>query len=62
MSGVIYEKCPTCGSEMEAEGIDVGIGYVYPPFHCNDCGYSEGCGSAGTEVCSRCDQECYCNK
>lgn len=36
------KKCPKCGSEnIYREEADVGVGTVYGPYHCNDCGWVE---------------------
>jgi hypothetical protein len=54
MEPVITKPCPKCNSTMYSEGVNNGIGYYYPPFHC-DCGYSDRCEYEG-ENCNRCDQ------
>ena len=60
MNRVIYEKCPNCGGEAYSEGVDNGVGYVYPPFHCN-CGWCECCYLKGTESCNtKCTEYKYC--
>lgn len=34
--------CPKCGSTNTwRDGVDVGVGVIYGPIHCYDCGYSE---------------------
>lgn len=34
--------CPYCDTEMEADFVDVGVGYVQcGPYHCYSCGASE---------------------
>lgn len=53
MEPIIYKKCPVCNLEMETEGIDNGIGYVYPPFFCGNCGWTEKCGLYNTENCTK---------
>ena len=36
------EVCPYCGSIMECDTVDIGIGYQQcGPYHCEDCGASE---------------------
>ena len=36
------EKCPYCGSECEADWVDVDVSLVQcGPFHCENCGASE---------------------
>lgn len=32
--------CPRCGSEVERDEVDVGVGYIYGPYGCM-CGWSE---------------------
>ena len=61
MDRVIYEKCK-CGVTMQSEGVSVGIGYVYPPFHCDSCGYTEKCDLYGElDNCKKCTEyeRCY---
>lgn len=44
------------------ESIDNGIGYVYPPFNCENCGWCECCEFYDTESCDPiCDmyETCY---
>lgn len=50
---VIYGDCPNCMQKAEAEGVHNGIGYVYPPLYCTNCGWSEHCGLWGTENCDK---------
>ena len=57
----IYGKCPRCGGLTESDGVDVGIGYVYPPLHCV-CGWSELCGLKNSDTCLKCDQYEYCKQ
>lgn len=52
---VIEEICPRCGANIYSEGIDNGIGYIYPPLHC-ECGWSEMCEFKDKENCKICDQ------
>lgn len=33
--------CPKCGEKIYIEGVDVEIGYYYPPSYCENCGWSE---------------------
>lgn len=36
------DNCPYCGKEVEADYVDVGVGFVQcGPFYCNDCEASE---------------------
>lgn len=36
------EKCPYCGTECEADWVDVGVGFVQcGPYYCENCGASE---------------------
>lgn len=51
--GVAYDECPNCGCLAEADGIHNGIGYIYPPLHCDNCGWSEHCYLGGTENCTK---------
>lgn len=59
MEEIIKENCPNCNSIMYAEGVDIGVGYVYPPFHC-ECGYAERCSYESEASCRKCDQREYC--
>lgn len=60
---VIKDICPKCGNTMYSEGVNNGVGYIHPPFHC-ECGYSEMCGFADKKTCKRCNQYdcCYGNE
>lgn len=57
---IIEDTCPKCGSKVYSEGINNGIGCVYPPFYCS-CGWSEMCSFEDKEGCKKCDQyeKCY---
>ena len=33
--------CPECGEECERESVDVGVGYLFGPWGCMRCGWSE---------------------
>lgn len=36
------ELCPNCGSDRtERDAVDIGVGTVYGPLCCFDCGWSE---------------------
>lgn len=36
------KKCPECGSEhCSRDEADVGVGVIYGPWRCGDCGWSE---------------------
>jgi hypothetical protein len=36
------DKCPNCDStETWRDEVDVGVGIIYGPLHCNDCHYRE---------------------
>lgn len=61
MKPYIEEKCPRCGGTAYADGVDNGIGYVYPPLHC-DCGWSERCSYENDEDCKKCDQYELCHR
>ena len=37
------DRCPNCGEELISNAIDVGVGYVYEPLHCDNCMWCEGC-------------------
>ncbi|BDR74285.1 hypothetical protein K144316041_p21240 (plasmid) [Clostridium tetani] len=56
---IIEDICSKCGEKVYSEGVNNGVGYVYPPFHCG-CGWSESCGYAEEENCKRCDQYEMC--
>jgi len=61
--GILTDTCPNCGGVAEAEGVHNGIGYVYPPLYCPNCGWSEKCSLWDTERCtSDCTQYGYCSK
>ena len=35
-------KCPNCGSDgIWRDEVDVGVGVIYGPYGCPDCGWSE---------------------
>lgn len=35
-------ECPMCkGTNTWRDNVDNGIGYVYGPWHCSDCGWNE---------------------
>lgn len=59
MERIIKDKCPRCGGEAYSEGVDVGVGYRYPPMHC-DCGWSEMCDLYDEEKCKKCTEYEYC--
>ncbi len=43
MNGINHireKKCPKCGENVYVEGVDVEVGYYYPPLHC-ECGWNE---------------------
>ena len=33
------KECPICGSETACEETDIGIGTMYSPAWCNNCGW-----------------------
>lgn len=35
------EICPVCGKSICVEGVDVEVGYYYPPLYCENCGWNE---------------------
>lgn len=56
-----HGECPNCGCVTDADGVHNGIGYVYPPLHCSNCGWSETCGLWGSDNCdSKCTEYQYC--
>ena len=42
MSGDPY--CPRCGGALEHDAVDIGVGTMYGPAFCVDCGWSEDSG------------------
>jgi hypothetical protein len=34
-------KCENCGGECYRDEVDIGVGYVYGPYGCPSCGWSE---------------------
>ena len=34
-------KCPKCGGDCWRDDVDVGVGIIYGPWGCEDCGWSE---------------------
>jgi hypothetical protein len=42
---MVYERstepCPKCGGEMHQDSADVGVGVIYGPRGCIECGWSE---------------------
>lgn len=34
-------NCPKCGEECDRQSVDVGIGIIYGPWGCSNCGWSE---------------------
>lgn len=34
--------CPVCGGCIEHDAVDIGVGTMYGPAFCIDCGWSEG--------------------
>lgn len=34
-------KCPKCGEECWRDSADVGVGVIYGPYGCGNCGWSE---------------------
>lgn len=59
---VIYDKCPVCGGVTEAEGVNVGVGYIYPPFRCTECYWTEHCLYYELNECStKCERYEWCH-
>ena len=40
MSSVQYD-CPHCATACDRESADVGVGVIYGPWGCSNCGWSE---------------------
>ena len=38
--------CPNCRSECDREEVDIGVGTLTGPWHCNNCGWSQDDGTA----------------
>lgn len=37
-----YKQCPKCKSDnISQDRVDVGVGTIYRPAQCNDCGWSQ---------------------
>jgi len=34
-------KCPKCNEDCDREEVDVGVGIIYGPWGCPNCGWSE---------------------
>ena len=34
--------CPKCGGETVRDEVDVGVGIMHGPWHCIECGWSQG--------------------
>jgi len=34
-------KCPDCGCECDRYSVDNGVGIIYGPYGCPECGWSE---------------------
>jgi hypothetical protein len=34
-------KCKNCGNDCDRDEVDVGIGVIYGPYGCYQCGWSE---------------------
>lgn len=54
--------CPECGEVTISNKVPNGVGYVYQPFHCDNCLWCEGCAEKeeGIEHCSFCELFKYC--
>lgn len=35
------ERCPKCGGETHQDSVDVGVGMIFGPRGCTECGWSE---------------------
>ena len=36
-----FNLCPKCGNEVIRDEVDIGVGTMYGPAGCNECGWSE---------------------
>ena len=36
-----HKLCPNCGSETVCDEVDIGVGTMHGPAHCNNCGWNE---------------------
>lgn len=34
-------ECPECGAPTTRDAVDIGVGVMYGPAYCIDCGWSE---------------------
>lgn len=34
-------RCPKCGGRCDRDSVDVGIGIMFGPYGCEECGWSE---------------------
>lgn len=39
--------CPRCGGALEQDAVDIGVGTMYGPAFCIDCGWSEDAAESG---------------
>lgn len=63
MEPVISQECPNCKGQAFSEGVNVGVGYYYPPFHCDNCYWSEKCHLWNSPDCSeKCTEHEECKK
>lgn len=52
--------CPKCGTKIYTEGVNVEVGYYYPPLHCEECGWTEKidyckvCKNKNSILCDEC--------
>jgi hypothetical protein len=35
-------KCPECSGECYRDEVDIGVGTMYGPWRCSECGWYEG--------------------
>lgn len=45
MSAETAKVCPECGGTCDRDSVDVGVGVIYGPWGCCDCGWGENGGA-----------------
>lgn len=38
---IVEKRCPRCGEECQRDSANVGVGILYGPWGCPNCGWSE---------------------